>query len=193
MNVFQKDKLYTGAFFTPLAFLMGGPAGVLSVAALTALSIKLDGINKPEPSEFYKQHMYVEKTEEEWEELRRQHWIAYTKINEIRKLETTTMITKKDVPYIHCTKPNQWKYAGYEGKITFGKAWMVEETKKTIFLYNDPIEFLNIMEEYARDFDGVQCFYIQGGLDPYLFFKPYGQYKRNPDLVFDKYVGYMTI
>lgn len=188
MNVFDKDKIFTGAFFTPFAYLIGGPAGVISMIAGTFLSTRLQKINKSEMPEEYKK--YLPKTADDLKELQKQRDIAWGKIKDKRKSDKTIKITKEDMLSVYCNIPHEYEYDGYESTITFMKNLERKDTKK-IYLYNNAIKFLELMESFEKEFDCINYYCIDGGANPWLFFCPSGKNKRGLDYKFDHYYGFV--
>ena len=191
MNVFQKDKLFTGAVLAPVAFLMGGPGGVLSLAAFTALSIKIEDLEQKERAERSKKWKYTPPTKEELEEERINWELAREKINAIRNDESTIMFGDGygNCYEFRCGIPMAYKYKGNHSEVVYQISKDSEEIRKDIFLFNDPTDFIHQLEWYIKRYGAVQCYrpkYDSSRRTLWLMFKPisdkpYGDY----------YIGYI--
>ncbi len=85
MRPSTKDKIFTGTFLAPFAFLSGGAAGVIMTGLLTAVIGANNEAKMKEYEENAKKFQYIPPTEKEREEKMKQIEAAVKKISEIIK------------------------------------------------------------------------------------------------------------
>ena len=165
MNPTTKDTIFTGAFLTPFSFLIGGPAGVACTGLLTGL---IAAEKEKEANDL------INKNNEIHTPKIIDYETANKYISELRKRDDTIIVNRQNYyvsrtyEWIHMNNPT-------EGIIQIQKKEPdSEKIEKRLWLYRNPIAFVDAMEKDKR-FNIKVYNMLQSGADLNVMYAPENQ------------------